>query len=154
MKLTLSEYLSHIARAAVVAAQEGTRASVKLAQRAKEDLSLDCDIGGVNFHVEGAANLPKTLPAIEEVELEGGGYLEYDADKKLRVRLKRGLSLTATPIKVKVKLTRSAHLESLETMRERAVELVREEAARHQAEMANITVEAMTDGSADEQPTD
>ena len=147
MKLSLAAYLSHLTRAAVVAAQEGTRTAVQLAARAEDELALECDIGGQPFRVPGAANLPHTFPAIEEIDLEGAGYLEYGEDGKLQVRLKQRLSRTSVPLKIKLKLRRSAHLESMETMRERAVELVREEADNHRAAMA-VTVE-IDDGPAD-----
>ena len=111
-------------------AQEGTQQAVWLAQNA-DKLDVDVPIAGVPFHVEGAANLPKELMMVEKAKLSTSAFIELDRKGELQVTLKRGLFKSASEISLEIEFDRTEPLESMEVIRERANEELREEAKRH-----------------------
>jgi len=146
MKQSLSNYLSELSRAFVVSAREATKEAVRLAQNA-DALKVECPIAGLNLEVEGAANLPKTIMMMKAAELDTEAFIDLDVKGRPQVTLKRGLFGTASRIKVRMEFERSQPLESMELVRDRAVEVLKDGMQTHRVAVAitgsGATIEAL-----------
>ena len=135
MRLKLSDWLSQISRAFVISAREATKESLELA-RNSEDLAIDADIGGVELHVEGAANLPQRILMLREASLKTEAFLGLDDDGQPIITQKRRLFRNASKIEIEMRFERSRPLESLEVMRDRAVEVLHDEIQAHRMKVS------------------
>ena len=131
MKLPLSQYLSALSRAFVVASRAATAEAVKIAESAHTDLSVKAPIGGVDLEVEGAANLPRGIPMLGRTRVATEAFLGLDDDGELQVTLKRGLFANMPKLEVEFEFERSAPIESMEILRERALDRLRDQSKLH-----------------------
>ena len=147
MRLLFSDFLSNLSRAFVRSSREATKESVELAREADEALGLEVEIGGVPLKIEGVANLPRRILMSRRMKFSTEAFLDLDDEGALQVTLKRGLLKSAPKIEIEMEFERSQPLESLEIVRDRAVEVTRTEVQKHKIKVAaggqNLTVEAL-----------
>lgn len=133
MKQPFREFLADVARSFVFAAREGTREAVQLAARADEDLGVRVPIGGIDMKVEGAANLPAKILMMRRARIRlQEGFLSRGRDGRTEITLKRRLLKKGTPVTIEIEFDRSAPLESMELVRERALDVVKASATLHE----------------------
>lgn len=154
MKMSLDDYLSEIARAAVLGAFGGTKEAVSIAERAHDELAIDAPIGGVDIHVEGAANMPADIMMQRAVKVTTEATLEQGADG-LDVVLKRSRLFGALPrLEVEIEFERrNGPLESLERLRDRALEVLGDQIKLHRAKV-QLIIDEGENGSANQPATD
>ena len=148
MKLPLKQFLSEISRAFVISAREATIESISIARRAHEDLAIEAPIGGTAIKVEGAANLPSEIIMLERAKIATEGFLSMNSEGELDVTLRRGMFATLPKIEVEIELNRTQPLESMEILRDRALDGLRDQAKAHAAKtQVEITEGDKTNGT-------
>ena len=145
MRVPFPEFLSSLSEAFVIAAREATQKSHELAERADE-LAIDVPIGGVPLHVEGAANLPKRILMLRRTSFDTSAFIEIDKKGELQVTLKRSLFKRASKINIEMEFVRSKPLEPMELVRDRAIEVVKDNIQLHRQQVPtnNIIIQEDT----------
>ena len=156
MRILLKDYLAGLTKDVVYAARAATLEALVAARVAKA-FDLDVPIGGVELHVEGAANLPKRIMMVRKTRLATQAFLEMDQRGRPRVTLKRGLFSHAPALEIEMEFERSRPLESMELLRERGVEVLRDAMAVHRTLVTVDGVPLLTErepGEGDETETE
>ena len=135
MKTLLSTYLAQIAKGFVYSSQAATKTAVTLAKHS-DDLAIDGKVGGVPIHIDGASNLPPTIMMMKNAQLSTEAFLELDAMNRPVVTLKRGLYRNGSRIIVRMGFERSQPLESLQILRDRSIEVLKDNVQEHRVKMA------------------
>ncbi|MCY4429453.1 MAG: hypothetical protein OXC11_03550, partial [Rhodospirillales bacterium] len=120
------------------------------AERADADLSIQVPIGGVPLKVEGAANLPTKILAMNRLSLKQDAFVELGKGVP-QVMLKRGLFARASKLEITIDFERGSPLESLEMARDRANEIGRDHVQQHRLSVTldGKPIEEQSNGSTD-----
>ena len=119
--LTVSEYLSHMARSMVEANADAMEAIRDLVDSGK--LKLDVPIGDQVAHLKGLSLTPQGFFELDELEIEceSSVHVAYDDNDEpigLAMSMKKGLFERDMHVKFRAKFRRRGTIEGLEVLRD------------------------------------